>query len=302
MRHGFRREFTLAAVSVAVGTLRRMGEPFIGSEAVAAGALTPYTLRSKFVALYPDVYLPPAAEITAVERARGAWLWSRRRGAVAGQSAAALHGAKWVDAGRPAELLWPNRHPPSGIHTWSDQWADDETELIDGIMVTTPARTALDLACRYPLGRAVAAIDALAHATQLKIADVELLADRYLGRRGIRRARTALDLVDPGAESPRETWLRLLVMRHDFPRPQTQIPVYDEFGVLVAVFDLGWKELKIAMDYEGAHHWMSRARINHDIRKAEAVAELGWIDLRVTADDSEGGIVRRLSAAWRRRT
>ena len=50
---------------------------------------------------------------------------------------------------------------------------------------------------------------------------------------------------------------------------------YDEFGVLVAVFDLGWKELKIAMDYEGAHHWMSRARINHDIRKAEAVAELG---------------------------
>jgi hypothetical protein len=93
----------------------------------------------------------------------------------------------------------------------------------------------------------------------------------------------------------------LVVIRHDFPRPQTQIPVYDEFGVLVAVFDLGWEDLKIAMDYEGAHHWMSRARINHDIRKAEAVAELGWIDLRVTADDGEGGIVRRLSAAWRRR-
>ena len=207
-----------------------------------------------------------------------------------------------MDGGRPAELLWPNRHPPRGIRTWSDQWADDEVEVIDGIRVTTPARTALDLACRYPLDRAVAAIDALARATQLKIADVELLADRYRGRRGIRRARSVLDLVDPGAESPRETWLRLLVMRHDYPRPQTQIPVYDEFGVLVAVFDLGWEDLKIAMDYEGSHHWMSRARINHDIRKAETVAELGWIDLRVTADDSEGGIMRRLSAAWRRRT
>lgn len=292
----------MAAVSVAVGTLRRMGEPFIGSEAVAAGVLTPYTLRSKFVALYPDVYLPPAAEVTAVERARAAWLWSRRRGVVAGQSAAALHGAKWVDGGRPAELLWPNRHPPKGIHTWSDRWADDEIDVIDGIRASTPARICLDLACRYPLDRAVAAIDALARATQLKIADVELLADRYHGRRGIRRARTALDLVDPGAESPRESWLRLLVIRRGFPRPQTQIPVYDEFGVLVAVFDLGWENLKIAMDYEGAHHWMSRARINRDIRKAEAVAELGWIDLRVTADDSEGGIIRRLAAAWRRRT
>ncbi len=292
----------MAAVSAVVGTLRRMAEPFIGSEAVAAGALTPYTLRSKCGALYPEGYLPPGAEVTAVERARASWLWSRRRGVVAGQSAAALHGAKWVGAGRPAELLWPNRHPPRGIHTWSDRWADDEIDVIDGIRASTPARISLDLACRYPLDRAVAAIDALARATQLKIADVELLADRYSGRRGIRRARISLDLVDPGAESPRETWLRLLVIRHGFPRPKTQIPVYGEFGVLVAVFDLGWEDLKIAMDYEGAHHWMSRARINHDIRKAEAVAELGWIDLRVTADDSEGGIIRRLSAAWRRRT
>ena len=289
-------------MSVVLGRLLRMPEPFIGSERTATGALTPYALRSKFVAIYPDIYVSPAADVTAVVRARAAWLWSRRRGIVAGQSAAALHRAKWVDNRRPAELLWPNRHPPKGIHTWSDQWADDEIDVIDGIRTTTPARTALDLACRYPLDRAVAAIDALARATQLKIADVDLLADRYKGRRGIRRAGTALDLVDPGAESPRETWLRLLVIRHGFPRPQTQIPVYDQFGVLVAVFDLGWEDLRIAMDYEGAHHWMSRARINHDIRKAEAVAELGWIDLRVTADDSEGGIVRRLSAAWRRRT
>jgi very-short-patch-repair endonuclease len=147
-----------------------------------------------------------------------------------------------------------------------------------------------------------AAMDALARATRLKIADVELLADRYKGRRGIRQARTALGLVDAGAQSPRETWLRLLVIRHDFPRPQTQIPVYDQYGVLVAVFDLGWEDVRIAMDYEGAHHWMSRARINHDIRNAEAVAELGWMNLRVTADDSDSGIVRRLCVAWRRRT
>ena len=243
-----------------VGRLLRMPEPFIGSERTATGALTPYVLRSKFVAIYPDVYLSPAVDVTAVVRAKGAWLWSRRRAnrRWRGNRLPRCTERNGVDNGRPAELLWPNRHPPKGIHTWSDQWADDEIDVIDGIRTTTPARTALDLACRYPLDRSVAAIDALARATQLKTADVELLADRYNGRRGIRRARTALDLVDPGAESPRETWLRLLVIRHGFPRPQTQIPVYDEFGVLVAVFDLGWEDLRIAMDYEGAHHWMSR--------------------------------------------
>src|SRR5690348_13912289 len=122
-----------------------MGDPFIGSEAVAAASLSSYALRSKFVALYPDVYVPRPADVTAAQRARAAWLWSGRRGIAAGQSAAALHGAKWVDAAKPAELLWPNRHPPRGIHTWSDMWAEDEIIVLDGIRATTPARTALDL-------------------------------------------------------------------------------------------------------------------------------------------------------------
>src|SRR5262245_3034403 len=131
-----------------------MGEAFIGSEALAAGRLTPYALRSKHVAIHPDVYIPNGTEVTAITRAKAAWLWTRREGVVAGQSAAALHGAKWVDAPRPAEVLWPNRRAPTGIRAWSDTIADDEVEVIDGILVTTPARTALDLACRYPLGRA----------------------------------------------------------------------------------------------------------------------------------------------------
>jgi hypothetical protein len=278
-----------------------MGDPFIGSEAVAAGRLSPYALRSRFVTIYPDVYLPTDAEVTAITRARAAWLWSRRQGVVALQSAAALHGAKWVDARAPAEVLWPNRRPPNGIHAWSDGFATDEVDLIGGMRVTTPARTALDLACRYPLGKAVAAIDALARATHLKIADVELLADRYKGRRGIRKARTVLDLVDPGAESPQETWLRLLVIRNGFPPPQTQIPVYAEYGALVAVLDMGWEDIKLALDYEGDHH-RNPVRFNKDIRRHDNVTELGWMDIRVTSRDTEGGIIGRLTTEWSRRT
>ncbi len=278
-----------------------MGGPFIGSEALESGALTPYTLRSRFTALYPNVYVASETTITAAHRARAAWLWSRRRGVVAGQSAAALHGADWVDARRPAELLWPNRRPPKRIRTWSDRFADDEIEMRDGVLVTTPARTALDLACRYPVGRAVAAIDALARATQFKIADAELLVERYRGRRGIANAREVLYLVDPGAESPQETWLRLVIVRHGFPRPTTQIPVYDGYGVLVGIFDLGWEDMKIAMDYEGEHHRVNRRVFNRDIRKAEAVAGMGWIHIRVTVEDGEGVVISRLTDAWRRR-
>jgi hypothetical protein len=278
-----------------------MADPFIGSEAVASGVLPPYALRSRFFAIHPDVYVAVDTELTAGLRAHAAWLWSRRRGVAAGHSASALHGAKWIDDRASAELLYDYRRPPSGIRTWSDRAAEDEIQPISGIPATTPARTALDLACRYPVDTAVAAIDALARATDLKAIDVEVLADRYQGRRGIRRARVALSLVDPGAESPRETWLRLLLIRAGFPRPQTQIPVCDGYGALVAVLDMGWEDLKLAVEYEGDHHRTDRRQFNRDIRRAEAVAELGWINVRVTAEDTPGGIVARVSEAWRRR-
>jgi hypothetical protein len=278
-----------------------MAEPFIGSEAVASGALTPYALRSAFVSIHRNVFIPRGAEVTAVVRAKAAWLWSQRRGVVAGLSASALHGAKWVDRNHPAEIIYENRHAPATIRTWSDRIEDDELMPLGGIKVAAPARTAFDMACRYPVGKAVAAIDSLARATGLKVADVETIVERYRGRRGIRRVRIAMSLVDSGAESPRETWLRLLLIRAGFPPPETQIPIYDEYGALIAVLDMGWEDIKLAVEYEGDHHRTNRRQFNKDIRRAEALTELGWIGVRVTAEDTEGGVLRRVSAAWDRR-
>jgi very-short-patch-repair endonuclease len=77
--------------------------------------------------------------------------------------------------------------------------------------------------------------------------------------------------------------------------------VYDEYGVLVAVLDMGWEDIKLALDYEGDHH-RSPIRFNKDIRRHDDVTELGWMDIRVTSRDTEGGIIARLTAEWRRRT
>jgi len=93
-----------------------------------------------------------------------------------------------------------------------------------------------------PTDRAVAAIDSLARAARLELTQVAPLVERYRGRNGIRRARATLELVDAGAESPRETWLRLLIIRSGLPRPRTQIPVLDEYRQIVARVDMGWEE------------------------------------------------------------
>ena len=281
--------------------VRAEWHPFIASEAIAAGELTPHVLRTRFLAVYPGVYVAKDADITAAIRAEAAFLWSRRRGIVAGFSASALHGAKWINAARPAEIIHDNRRAPSDLRTFGSSVAEDEVDSIHGIRVTTPARTALDLACRYRVEEAVPAIDSLARATDLKPADVDVLIRRYPGRRGMRRARVALHLVDSGAESPRETWLRLLLTRAGFPRPQTQIAVYDEFGQLIACIDMGWEDILVAVEYEGDQHRTDRRQFNKDIRRIENLTDLGWIVVRVTSEDCDADIVRRVATAHARR-
>jgi AbiEi antitoxin C-terminal domain/Protein of unknown function (DUF559) len=275
--------------------------PFLGREALDRGLVTRHQLRGRFVTVYPGVYVAADDRLTARDRACAAWLWLRRRGVLAGGSAAAVQRTKWLNPAAPAELIHTNRHPPMGNQTWADVIAADEITEVDGMRVTTPARTALDLARRYPLDQAVTTIDALLHATKRKVADVELLVDRHRGIKGIRRARRTIELADPEAESPRETWLRLLVVRAGVPCPTTQLLVHDRFGQVVARVDLGWSDLKIAIEYDGDHHWTDRRQLTYDIRRTETLRELGWIVIRVTADDTPATILHRVDTAMRAR-
>jgi hypothetical protein len=279
-----------------------MAGPFIGSEAIAAGALTKRELTADHVRLFRDVYVPRDLDVTAADRAKAGWLWSRRRGVVAGFSASALHGSNWVEPTRPAELIHDNRHQLSGLRVRTNAFEADEIQTIAEVPVTIPARTALDLACWYPTMVAVPAIDALACATDLKLADVELLTQRYRGRRGLHRARVSLDLVDAGAESPKESWLRLILIRAGLPRPKTQIRVYDEFTAKVAYLDMGWEDLKVAAEYDGEHHRSDPRQYRYDAIRHEMLQRLGWIVIRVLAGDRAQEIIRRVRAARARRT
>ncbi len=91
-----------------------MGEPFVGSEALARGAVSRHQLRTRYTAVFPNVYLPRRPEPTLEQRIAAAWLWSDRQGVIAGTAAAALHDAKWIDDDIAIELLYPNAHPPPG--------------------------------------------------------------------------------------------------------------------------------------------------------------------------------------------
>ncbi|OHU94262.1 hypothetical protein BKN37_23590 [Mycobacterium talmoniae] len=272
-------------------------QPFIGSEAVAAGMLQRRQLRSRFQAVLPDVYCLRGLDLTLQQRAMAAWLWSHRQGVVAGLTAAACHGSKWVDDDLPIELIWANARPPHGVRTYDMRLPTAEFGLVDGVAVTTPERTAFDIARRGAVGAAVAQLDALMQATGVKVGDVADLAGRHRGARGLRQLETVLDLADSGAESPKETWLRLLLIRAGFPRPTTQIPVVGPDTGNTYYLDMGWENLMVAVEYDGEQHRLDRWQYKKDIVRQEELEKLGWIDIRVVAGDRPAQIIPRVRDA-----
>ena len=73
-----------------------MRKVFLGSEALAAGALTTHELRRWHQRLFRDVYIPKLHEVTLLDRIEGAWLRSGRQAVIASRRV----GIAWRPMGR----------------------------------------------------------------------------------------------------------------------------------------------------------------------------------------------------------
>jgi hypothetical protein len=274
-----------------------MGEVFIASEAIAAGRLTRQELRRWHRPVYRGIYGPRGVAPSMRDRATAAWLASNRRGVIAGAAASALHGAQWVDDDIRIELIARRARPQPGLIVRDEALADDEVTWVGKLPVTTRVRTAYDLGRYLPRGEAVARLDSLMRAQVFSAEDVLLLAERYRGARGLKSLRKVLPLVDGGAASPRETWLRLLYIDAGLPRPTTQIPIVEGRGRLVRMADIGWEDFMVVSEYDGDQHRTSRRQYTKDIRSLRKARSLGWIVDQVIKEDRPAEIVERAQTA-----
>lgn len=258
--------------------------PFVGAEALSARAITEHAMRTSYEQLYPGVFVPRGIDVPARRRAEAAWLWSRRRGILSGQSAAAMLGTKWIDPSEPAELIHDNRKSPAGLIVRTAPLLPGEFAKIGEMALTTAARTAFDIGYHTPNRiRAVKRLDALAHATGLMPVDVEAVIAAHPGVRGLRRLRAVLPLVDGGGESPQETVATLALIDAGLPWPRTQVEVFDQYGLLIGRVDMAY-DVKIAIEYDGPQHWEDPLVRRRDIDKGVAFGEMGWHVIRVSSD------------------
>ncbi len=204
--------------------------------------------------------------------------------ALAGRSAAYLFHADVIGTDdAPVEVAVPattsiRAHPR--LYLRRTRLDPGDVTAFGTIPVTTPVRTAFDLARLPSLVAAVVAVDALLAARQTTLPQLrDYFEERRDWPRGSRVRRT-LRLAAVGAESPMETRLRLLIVLAGLPEPVVQYDV----PAARARLDLAYPEAKVAIEYDGDHH-RERDRFRRDIARLNRLRLLGWTVLRFTADD-----------------
>lgn len=179
-------------------------------------------------------------------------------------SAAVLHGL-WLPDGPPGlvQVVRPRTSRGGGqrngvVHTHTGQLAGSDLMLVDGLAVTTPARTLLDCARGLGFDEAVMLLDAALHdpadpgqeRAGLRASLDE--ASSRLGRvAGVRNARAALAFADGRAESPLESRSRIVLWRQGLPTPELQYAVRDQWGHLIARLDFAWPEERVYGECDG---------------------------------------------------
>ncbi|MBM7807432.1 hypothetical protein JOD57_003269 [Geodermatophilus bullaregiensis] len=272
------------------------------------------TRRQDWVRLRRGAYLDGAPPDGAAARhrllVRAALGGLRRPAVVSHQSAAVLFGLPlW---GVRLDRVHVTRRPPS----WNDasralvvhvgSLGDDEVVEVGGVLVTSPARTAVDLARTLPFDRAVVVLDAALHTGLCTGPSLSEALGRCAGRPGVRSASRAVSFADGRSESVGESRSRVALHRLGLVPSDLQFRVRTLDGVLLGRTDFAWEDRRVVGEFDGRVKYGRLLRpgqlpgdaVFEEKRREDAIRDEGWGVVRWTWADLDS--LTRLGARVRR--
>jgi GNAT superfamily N-acetyltransferase len=267
--------------------------------AIRAGALVP---------LWPRVLVRASSQLDPWTKAAAATLSVGTGAVLWGPTAAKLHGCTAVRATAVHVAVPYNRwsRPQRGLTIRHGRISADDVCELDGLPAMTIEAAVCELLCTARPRLALACADQAmaAQPAEQRAGFAAAVADhlaRRADRRGVRQATGLLELISADAESPRESWLRLLAVTAGFPPPVVQHPICDLDGRTVWRLDLAWPQLLIALEYDGYEAHLGRAR--QDQVRDEDLRRRGWLVVHARTRDlrNPGRVIDELTAAFRQR-
>lgn len=300
-QHALRAQISIGRVDEAVGALATRQHGVVGHRQLRGLGVTRTALEwrvrtGRLRVLWRGVYAVGHEAVTLRGRWMAATLLGGRDAALSHRAAAALWGL-W----RPAapEVATPRQLTRGGITFHRAALPDDERTTRDGIPVTTPARTLLDLAGTTHLREIERAVDAAELAGLGGSLSLGELLERHPRRAGAKNLRWVLERGDLGLRVTRSKLERdflALLRRRGLPLPQTNV------AVLGFECDAVWHDerLIVELDTYGTHG--GRRSFREDRRRDRALGAAGWRAHRVSDDDlrdAPDSLVAELAALLR---
>lgn len=230
------------------------------------------------------------------------------------QSAAVVHGLDLWNT--PLSVTHLTRNRPTGgrrtrhRHVHSAVLRPEEIADVDGLPVTTVARTVADLARTLPFEQAVVAGDHALHAAGLTSEDVAAAANALPPHAGRQRVHRILAQLDGRSESVGESRSRVLMLREQLPVPECQPNLYSADGDRLGRVDFLFEECAVVGEFDGRGKYgrlVPDGQVPADVVWAEkvredAIRDAGWQVARWTWDELEvpGVVARRILDAVRR--
>lgn len=254
------------------GALRTLG--------MSEDAITTRLRHGVWVPVHPGVYRVAGAPVTWGQRLHAACLAAGPGAAVSHRAAVAWWG---IDGGSKGivEIAVPRRQWPrlagiQQVHRATDL-LDDHVVVRDGIRLTTPMRSLVDLGAVRPWW----IVDrAYGHALGLGLATPTAMR-RMLdelgrkGRSGVGVMRTVL--AERGDAVPSRGWLAAkgdrLLQRHGITGgiPEYEIWVGDRF---VAKVDRAWPDVRFCVEWDGDERHLGTTAA--DVERQNAISDAGW--------------------------
>ncbi len=180
---------------------------------------------------------------------------------------------------------------PLLVRHWTNLPKRDRAE-VGGQPVTSLERTMVDCARLLREPQALVVADSAMRLGADPRVVGTILAESA-GKRGVRRAREVLRLADGRSESPGESLVRWIAYFYGLPRTDVAIPVSTRVGEFIV--DLGWPDLKVGIEFDGAVKYSGGEygdpveRLKAQERRERALADAGWIIIRVTWEELGDG-------------
>ena len=279
--------------------------PFTAADAVNLG-ISRRTLRRMVQEglvrrVVRGVYVAATVEDTIQLRARALALVLAPHQVVCDRTAAWLYGIDTFTFGdldfvpEVETCAWRGNAPcrRSEVDGHTRDLDDGDVTTIDDVKVTTPLRTALDLACILERRDALAALDAFRRRERLTLPELVVGSKRFRGRRGVIQQRELIPLSDPRAESARESWTRLAIHDEGLPAPEPQVWI-DVNGIPTYRLDLAYRRRRIAIEYDGWDaHERTPEKEQETRERRQWLRRNGWTVIVVRNGDFTGVALER---------